>query len=158
MQYFGKTTLTASVLMLSCVYNVQGSLAKVSSIECKTAIVKIIDGISAEKDEDTRIGLSLDLAYYFRDHRNCGSDPRTIDNIAALLSDRDDAVRIGAAMALAYIGVPARRAVPALEKAVKDSDAKLDSDTENTVLPVTTSGGAARAALRKITHKSVPEY
>ena len=83
-----------------------------------------------------------------------------VKKISALLKDSSDGVRIGAAMALEDIGPQAISAVPALEEAVKDSDAAIDADTSeyNTVRPSSSSGSAARSALRAITGHPVPDY
>ena len=48
-------------------------------------------------------------------------DPSVIDSIAALLRDPDSYLRYQAVKVLAVIGVPARRAVPALLQALKDA-------------------------------------
>jgi hypothetical protein len=48
-------------------------------------------------------------------------DPSVIDSIAALLGDPDTYMRYQAAKVLAVIGVPARRAVPALLQALKEA-------------------------------------
>ena len=130
-----------------------------STVEsCHNQIEKKIQKIGTETDEDRRIGLSLELAYYVRDHRTCARNPRIVNELAVLLKDSSDGVRISAAMALSYIGPSAARVVPALERAIKESDATLDADTTSTVLPVTSSGSAARDALRQITGKKVPDY
>ena len=47
-------------------------------------------------------------------------DQATIDDIASLLDDKSDTVRSRMAIALGNIGLPAKRTVPALEKALGD--------------------------------------
>jgi hypothetical protein len=58
-------------------------------------------------------------------------DQATIDDIASLLEDKSDTVRSRMAIALGNIGLPAKRTVPALEKAfvkAKDYMAEIKSN------------------------------
>lgn len=126
-------------------------------VMCEDTIHSDIRKINSESDRGKRIDLSTELAFYVRDHPDCKNGSKIVDDLVTLLSDKVDGVRMGAAMALGYIGPPAMRAVPALEKAVKESDAIMDADPD-TVLPVNSSGEEAREALRKITGKKVPAY
>jgi len=125
--------------------------------KCREKIESDIQTIVSEPDRDKRIDLSTELAFFVRDHPNCGQSPKIVDKFAALLNDNVDGVRMGAAMALGYIGPPAMRAVPALKAAVKRSDAIMDAEPY-TLLPPNSSGEAARTALREITGKRVPGY
>jgi hypothetical protein len=50
-------------------------------------------------------------------------DAGIIDQIANLLGDDDDAVRAWAAAALGDIGAPAKRTIPALERALREGAA-----------------------------------
>jgi HEAT repeat protein len=134
---------------------------------CRLAIERMIEAVVHEADDEKRIDLSIELTNYARQHLPCGLAPRTIDRLAGLLGDRAEGVRISAAMALGDLGPAARRAVPALRRAIEESDQRLDADATvtadhqvipNTVLPVNTSGNEARAAIRMITGENVPEY
>jgi hypothetical protein len=131
-----------------------------SHVDCISDTLTSISSIEHESNESRRVQKALDLANYFRVHPSCGEHKVLIEKISALLKDPSDGVRIGAAMALEDIGPQAISAFPALEEAVKDSDAVIDADTSeyNTVRPSSSSGSAARSALRAITGRSVPDY
>lgn len=101
--------------------------------------------------------LTLDLADYVQRHTACSADQRIIDRITQLLSDDIDGVRMEAAMALEDIGPPAKTAVPALKAAILRSDKLIDAQG-GTVLPVNSSGSAARDAIRSISGELVPPY
>jgi hypothetical protein len=124
--------------------------------ECDAIDQQVVD-VKSQSDLDSRITLALDLAAYVKTHSNCGRYQGIVDEIASLLNDNTDGVRFAAAMALEDIGPRAQRAVPALIRAMRRSDAILDSDP-STVLPASYSGTAIRRALRKITGKKIPEY
>jgi len=53
-------------------------------------------------------------------------DPPIIDGIARLLTDNDDWVRFYVAAALGFLGPSARRAIPALERALERSEPPKD--------------------------------
>jgi hypothetical protein len=129
-------------------------------VRCVSDTLNRISSIERESNEDRRVQNALDLANYFRVNPQCGKLQQLIERIGTLLKDRSDGVRIGAAMALEDIGPRAQSAVPALEEAVRDSDAVIDADTSeyNTVRPTSSSGSAARSALRTITGQLVPDY
>jgi HEAT repeat protein len=125
---------------------------------CEAAIEASVQKVRSEFDRDKRIDLSTELAFQVRAYPNCAQYPRIVDDIAALLDDPADGVRMGAAMALGYIGPPAMRAVPALKRTIKQLDDILDADSTDPVLPVDSSGEEAREAVRKITGEKIPGY
>jgi hypothetical protein len=72
---------------------------------------------------------------------------RIIDRMASLLSDNDDVVRSDVAGALGLIGPPAKRALPALEVALKS----ITSSTLVTIGPSLSSEASIRWAIKAIT-------
>jgi hypothetical protein len=132
--------------------------------DAKKKIELFIRDIEIQSDLDTRVGESLKLAFYVRDNSTCAQSSRLIHKLVALLGDDDDGVRMGAAMALGYIGPAASSAVPALKSAIAHSDALLETGPSpfglpfNTVLPANTSGDAARTAIFYITRERVPAF
>ncbi|MGA7674644.1 MAG: HEAT repeat domain-containing protein [Rhizomicrobium sp.] len=148
-------TVLTCVMMILTSGNAQSADAQHVQ-RCK--FVTLLTGqIVAARDEDDRADLAEDLAEYLSFNPDCGRSPLIVNAIAALLHDRNDAVRWGGAEALAHIGPPAKSAVPALERALKESDAQLKASSD-TMLPTRYSGQAIRDALRKITGKSIPDY
>lgn len=126
--------------------------------EQRCTFVTLLTGqITAARDEDARGDLAEDLAEYLRLNPDCGRSELIVHAIAALLRDPNDSVRWGAAEALAHIGPPAKSAVPALEQALREFDAKLNASSD-TMLPTVYSGQAIRDALRKITGRRIPDY
>jgi len=126
--------------------------------ECERHVDEAIDSIRLGKQQDdARIDLSLQLAHYVHDHSSCNGAVSVVDKISGLLEDTLDGVRMGAAMALGYIGPPAAKAVPQLKKVIAKSDAIMDS-WPYTLLPPESSGSAAREAIREITGERVPDY
>jgi hypothetical protein len=68
----------------------------------------------------------------------------TIDQLADLLTHREDIVRYWAATALGYIGPKAESAIPALERAYEEKKNSSQSKT---------SASAIRVALERIRHQ-----
>jgi HEAT repeats len=121
------------------------------------AMVKIeamIEKIRTERSIDIRMDIAQQLSTLIGhlDHSDLLSlDSSVIDDIASLLTDRYDGVRMWAAAALGQIGAPAARAIPALERALKESEPVPGSVVFGTGLR---SDMAIRPALQKITGKS----
>jgi HEAT repeat protein len=149
----------ASAFIFLC--NDPNSAAETISSTCQNDIEKIIGGIRTQEDADLRGDSAIELAGYLHDNPQCGHDMKIVNDIASLLADRDDGVRWGAAASLASIGPPAKRAVPALKKALSESDAALEVDLRksgDTMLPTVYSGQAIREALRRITGEPIPAF
>jgi hypothetical protein len=125
------------------------------SEDCKQEISSFVDSIDRNSDRELQIGLAMGLEKYVSDHRSCASVAVNVDTISGLLSNEVDGVRMEAAFALADIGPPALRALPALKEALKKSDAMLDA-MGGTTLPTSYSGQAIRYAIQKITGQ-IPE-
>jgi hypothetical protein len=115
------------------------------------------ENIRANANSDARIAATLDLADYVDAHIDCGRYHDVVDDIAALLDDDAEGVRSTAARILGDIGKNAQRAVPALVRAMKRSDAINDADP-STLRPVNDSGAVARNALRRISGHDLPAY
>ncbi len=77
--------------------------------------------IEAAPDTDARIESAAHLAEYIASRgpvEISNIDPPVIDDMAALLNDSDDWVRFYVAASLGFLGPSARRAIPALERAL----------------------------------------
>jgi hypothetical protein len=113
--------------------------------------------IETESLTNSRVNLALDLEGYVKLHLACSRYRDVIDDISSLLNDDSEGVRFAAAQALGDIGPNAQRAVPALIRVMKRSDAINEADP-STILPVTDSGRAARDAMHRITGRNIPDY
>ena len=111
--------------------------------------------IAAGRDEDMRIYLADDLAEYLRDFPQCGKDQATISDVTRFLEDKNDGVRAGAAQALGNIGPPAKSAIPALERALKQSDAQMQSTT-SVILPRVSLSDVIKYAIERIRSQKQP--
>lgn len=123
---------------------------------CEKEVLALVHKIDAERDETAQVFLAQDLAYRSYENRDCKTR-RVIRALTALLQNQNDGVRWGAAEALADVGPAAKSAVPALERALRQSDAEL-AKLGGGFLPTRYSGQAVRVALRKISGRIVPDY
>jgi len=139
------------------IFNSMGTAIARPIHSCSNFINKTLVEIKSDKDEDKRGDEASAIADYLHRNSNCLVSAKLVDRIAVLLSDHNDSVRFGAAATLANIGPRAKRAIPALRKALRESDSAL-SQSSSAILPAQYSGQAIREALRKITGKSVPDY
>jgi hypothetical protein len=119
--------------------------------ELTSKIELMIDHIKAERSSTVRTEVVQRLSAMLQ-HQDYSDvdilEARPIDDIAGLLSDRDDSVRYWAAMALGQIGPPAGRAVPALERALREVEASTSA-----IVAAKTSESGIRFAVRTITGK-----
>jgi HEAT repeat protein len=140
--------VTALTLILA------GSIsAAEKSDDAMAKIEAMIEKIRAEHSPLVRVNVAEQLAVFLQHQdRSCLNtlDAKVIDDIASLLSDKDDAVRYWAALALGNIGAPAIRVVPSLEKALKDVEPAPGSGV---IGPDLSSASAIQGALQKITGK-----
>lgn len=83
-------------------------------------IRNLILRIETEQSSGTRADLGLQLSDLVRHTDPAEIGPGEIDAIARLLRSRNDSIRAWAAAALGDIGPRARRAIPALEKALRE--------------------------------------
>jgi hypothetical protein len=114
----------------------------------------MIKKIASEPSAPIRANFAEQLSAFIQ-HRDQvdidALDVKEIDDLAGLLSDKDDVVRFWAALALGHVGPPAIRVVPALERALKEVEPAPGS---NIIGPDLSSASAIRGALRKITGRS----
>jgi HEAT repeat protein len=118
--------------------------------EARANIETMIKNITAEHSTPIRARLAEQLSTFIQHSDRAAIDAldaKEIDDLAGLLSDRDDVVRFWAALALGHIGAPAARAIPVLERALREAEPALGS---NIIGPDLSSASAIRGALRKI--------
>ncbi|HET9834951.1 MAG TPA: hypothetical protein VFP88_01190 [Rhodanobacteraceae bacterium] len=135
-------------LLLGIAHSADGAGISTCNAHCDFIAI-LTQQIVAGRDENMRVDIAEDLAEYLKDYPQCGKDSATVRDIAHLLSDRNDGVVAGAAEALANIGPPAKSATPALEKALKISDAKAKT-TASVLLPTSSVSDVIRDALERI--------
>jgi uncharacterized protein (DUF2336 family) len=88
-----------------------------------TNVIDVIRRIQTEPSPRKRSDLAEQLALLVRQAEPAKFDAKVVDDMAALLDDSEPSVRIWAAGALGNIGPYATRAVPALEKALREEEA-----------------------------------
>jgi HEAT repeat protein len=119
--------------------------------ELAAKIELVIEQIKAERSTTVRTDVARRLCALLQHQARSDLDAleaRPVDDIAGLLGDRDDSVRYWAAMALGQIGPSANRAVPALERALKEIE-----PVPGVVVPAKSSESGIRFALRRIAGK-----
>src|SRR6266404_2766603 len=125
MQYGVHRRLSVVLLLLGAFIFMSAVVVSAAdqSIEAMTKIEAMIEKIRTERPSPVQADVAEQLSAFLQ-HRDRSDidalDAKTIDDIAGLLSDRDDTVRYWAALALGHIGAPAIRAAPALERALRD--------------------------------------
>jgi len=128
---------------------------------CQAKILSLAHKAATNPEADHQEGgLGHELSIFSFTDQNCRSE-RVIQAMIALLSSPHDDIREGAGDALANIGPVAKSAVPALERALRRSDAEIAeylSNTQGGFLPTSYSGQSIRRALREITGRKIPEY
>lgn len=127
-----------------------------SENQCEREVLSLVHKIDVERDETAQAFLAQDLAYRSYESTSCKTR-RIIHALTILLQNQNDGVRWGAAEALADVGPAAKSAAPALEHALRESDAQL-AKLGGGFLPTRYSGQAIRVALRKIGGRIVPDY
>lgn len=139
-----------------CISNFSAHGRTLPQNRCEKEVLALVYKIDIERDETAQVFLAQDLAYRSYENSSCKTG-RIIRTLTTLLQDQNDGVRWGAAEALADVGPAAKSAVPALEQALRESDAQL-AKLGGGFLPTRYSGQAVRVALRKINGKIVPDY
>jgi hypothetical protein len=167
--WIGNTMLRKLTKLASVVY-IYASAAVVAPaqeataydfVKCKREVDAFVVQITTSTKPSTPGFAAQDLAQYLDTNAVCGQSPDVVDEVAGLLNSKNDSVRFGAALALANIGPPAGRAVPALRRALAESDAELDEyfrQSRDYMMPTQYSGVAIRAALKRITGENVSDY
>jgi HEAT repeats len=126
---------------------------------CHMTMMAHVHQLYRESSEERRADMADELSRILRADRRCQTRKVMVEMIA-LLKDENYAVRGDAADVLAEFGPSANEAIPALEKALKESDAKLRetmSPTE-TMMPSQYEGYSIRHALKAITGKEPEEF
>jgi HEAT repeat protein len=113
----------------------------------------LIEKIKSERSTPVRVETAKELSDFLQHSDTAvisGLDEKVIDDLADLLTDRDDGVRAWAALSLGHIGAPAKRSVPALERALQNVEPPPGSGV---IGPSLSSASAIRGALQRITGK-----
>lgn len=131
----GLLTCWISIILFGFVYgNLDRACSKplteqeISDINISELIQKIVNESSTTKRSLYAYHLMLRIGQMPSDEL----DEKTITDIAVLLEDRDDSVRAWIAASLGVIGPKAKKAIPALEKAlnkIKCSPGSLTSES-----------------------------
>jgi len=123
-------------------------------------IVKRIELIQSAPDTSMRIERAAHLAEYIASRTPLdvsGVEPPVVDDMAELLDDSDDLVRFYAAASLGFLGSSARRAIPALEKALARREAERGiAFGQPRVFVVLSSAQAICVAFMKIDLTRIP--
>lgn len=94
-----------------------------------------IQKLETEKDKASRIELANhlenEMSAVWRARGMDGIDGKVVDALIPLLDDDADSVRAAAASGIGYFGVRARRALPALERALQ----RVSNENANRHLP-----------------------
>jgi hypothetical protein len=101
----------------------QGAAAQSLDDEISSRIAMVESAV----DTSVRIDRAAHLAEYVASRRPLdlsSVEPPVVDEMAALLDDDVDLVRFYAAAALGFLGASARRAIPALERALARREAE----------------------------------
>lgn len=105
--------------------------------------------IAGGGDENMRGDLAEDLAQYLQNYPQCGNDEAVVKDITKFLTDGNEAVKAGAAQALANIGPPAKSAIHSLEQALRQAEEK-EQASEWAMSPSLSVAGVIRNALEHI--------
>jgi hypothetical protein len=124
-------------------------------------IAERVAEVQSASDPSTRIDRAAHLAEYIasRGALDVASvEPPVVDDMAELLEDNTDLVRFYAAASLGFIGPSARRAIPALEKALerREGERGIVSGQPRVFTSPVSSLLAICAALTKIDLSRVP--
>lgn len=123
-------------------------------------IASRVEKVENAPDTDARIESAVHLAEYIASRgpvEIANVDPPIIDDMAELLSDNEDWVRFYVAASLGFFGPSARRAIPALERALKRNEIPADPATGSSgILRGLSSAQAICAAFEKIDLNRVP--
>lgn len=115
-----------------------------------SVIVQMIAQVRAAQDPYVRGELARMLLESIGSHKDEASEPRTIDDLAALLDDPLDYVRSQVAQALGELGPPASRASPLLVRALKRAEAEFIYSPTAVFRPGYFSGDAICEAFEQI--------
>ena len=147
--------LSVALIAASASFNAATSQTTIDA-EIASRLAKIENAPSA----DARIEWAAHLAEYLASRGPVelnNVDPPIVDDMAQLLSDSEDWVRFYIAASLGFLGPSARRAIPALERALEQGQSPADFSTGGgTILRALGSAQAICAAFEKIDLNRVP--
>jgi hypothetical protein len=126
-----------------------------------TEIAERVAEVQSAADPSTRIDRAANLAEYIASRGAldiADVEPPVVDDMAELLEDNTDLVRFYAAASLGFLGPSARRAIPALEKALEQREGErgIVSGQPRVFTSPVSSLLAICAALTKIDLSRVP--
>ena len=127
-----------------------------------TEIAERVAEVQSATDPSTRIDRAAHLAEYIASRGPldvANVEPPIVDGMAELLEDNADLVRFYAAASLGFLGPSARRAIPALEKALEQREGErgIVSGQPRVFTSPVSSSLAICAALTKIDLSRVPQ-
>ena len=136
------------------------SVVRAQSID--TEIAERVAEVQSATDPSTRIDRAAHLAEYIASRGPldvANVEPPIVDGMAELLEDNADLVRFYAAASLGFLGPSARRAIPALEKALeqREEERGIVSGQPRVFTSPVSSLLAICAALTKIDLSRVPQ-
>jgi HEAT repeat protein len=136
------------------------SVVRAQSID--TEIAERLAEVQSATDPSTRIDRAAHLAEYIASRGPldvANVEPPIVDGMAELLEDNADLVRFYAAASLGFLGPSARRAIPALEKALeqREEERGIVSGQPRVFTSPVSSLLAICAALTKIDLSRVPQ-
>ena len=126
-----------------------------------TEIAERVASVQGATDPSTRIDRAAHLAEYIASRGPldvADVEAPVVDDMAELLNDNADLVRFYAAASLGFLGPTARRAIPALEKALerREGERGIVAGQPNVFTSAVSSEQAICAALTKIDLSRVP--
>ena len=126
-----------------------------------TEIAERVASVQSATDPSTRIDRAAHLAEYIASRGPldvADVEAPVVDDMAELLNDNADLVRFYAAASLGFLGPTARRAIPALEKALerREGERGIVAGQPNVFTSAVSSEQAICAALTKIDLSRVP--
>jgi hypothetical protein len=147
-------TLLSTSATAGCPAFLQGSKV-LTDRPCRESVNALLTAIKAERSSAERsndvYALFVVLDNTIRSGDPVGDD--VIDDLIALVHDRDESVRVDASWALGAIGPRARRGIPAMEAALAqaEEDERSHPQIFSTGIP---ASGAIRYALARVEGRS----
>jgi HEAT repeat protein len=133
-----------------------GLRAAGTSNDAMAKVEEIIGKLKTERDSALRVDAAEELSRFLQRLSNTEVlDVQVVDDLAGLLDDPNDDVRFWVAAALGHFAARARGAVPALERALKNTRA---ASSLSGIVPALTSESAILGALQRITGRPASSW